>query len=137
MRSRCTLEFYTQIRRSSLHDRDAYQLRVVPSVKPERPLPFVARAAQEQLRQSEAAKQASILDALPACIALLDSRGLITSVNQTWRQFASANAMQNAGYGVGVHYLDTCNRARVEGSPRAPQAACGIRSVLSGAVSTF
>jgi diguanylate cyclase (GGDEF)-like protein/PAS domain S-box-containing protein len=106
-------------------------------VKPERPLTFVARADQEQLRHSEAAKQASILDALPACIALLDSRGLITSVNQTWRQFARANAMQESGYGVGVDYLETCNRARGEGTSHAHQAACGIRSVLSGAVSTF
>jgi PAS domain-containing protein len=129
MRSRCTLEFYTQTRRLSLHDRDAYQLRVVPSVKPERPLTFVARAAQEQLRHSEAAKQASILDALPACIALLDSRGLITSVNQAWRQFARANAMQEPGYGVGVDYPETCKRARGEGTSHAHQAARGIRSV--------
>ena len=58
----------------------------------------MARADQEQLRHSEAAKQASILDALPACIALLDSRGLITSVNQTWRQFARANEIQESEY---------------------------------------
>ena len=80
-------------------------------MKPERPLTFVARAAQEQLRHSEAAKQASILDALPACIALLDPRGFITSVNQTWRQYARANAMQESEYGVGVDYLETCDRA--------------------------
>jgi PAS domain-containing protein len=96
-------------------------------MKPERPLTFVARAAQEQLRHSEAAKQASILDALPACIALLDPRGLITSVNQTWRQFARTNAMQGSGYGVGVDYLEICNRARGEGTSHAHQAACGIR----------
>ena len=106
-------------------------------MKPERPLTFLARAAQEQLRHSEAAKQASILDALPASIALLDSRGLITSVNKTWRQFARANAIQESEYGVGVDYLETCNRARGEGTSHAHQAACGIRSVLSGAVSTF
>src|ERR1700721_1260930 len=102
MRSRCILEFYTQARQSPLHDRDAYQLRVLPSLKTERPLTFVARAAQEQLHHGEAAKQASVLDALPACIALLDSRAIITSVNETWRQFARANAMQESGYGSGV-----------------------------------
>jgi diguanylate cyclase (GGDEF)-like protein/PAS domain S-box-containing protein len=106
-------------------------------MKPQRPLTIVAQAAQEQLRHSEAAKQASILDALPACIALLDPRGLITSVNQTWRQFARANAMLGSGYGVGVDYLETCNRALGEGTSHAHQAARGIRSVLSGAVSTF
>jgi PAS domain S-box-containing protein len=106
-------------------------------MKPERPLTIVARAAQEQLRHSEAAKQASILDALPACIALLDPRGLITSVNQTWRRFARANAMLGSGYGVGVNYLEICDRARGEGTSHAHQAACGIRSVLSGGISTF
>jgi diguanylate cyclase (GGDEF)-like protein/PAS domain S-box-containing protein len=105
-------------------------------MKPETPLTFGARAAQEQLRHREAAKQTAILDALPACIALLDPRGLITSVNQTWRQFARANAMQGSGYGVGVNYLEICNRARGEGTSHAHQAARGIRSVLSG-VSTF
>src|SRR3984885_9971541 len=137
MRSRCILEFYTQTRQSPLHDRDAYQLRVLPSLKTERPLTFVARAAQEQLHHGEAAKQASVLDALPACIALLDSRAIITSVNETWRQFARANAMQESGYGIGVDYLETCKRARGEGISHAHQAACGIRSVLSGAVRTF
>jgi diguanylate cyclase (GGDEF)-like protein/PAS domain S-box-containing protein len=106
-------------------------------LKTERPLTFVARAAQEQLHHGEAAKQASVLDALPACIALLDSRALITSVNETWRQFARANAMQESGYGIGVDYLETCKRARGEGISHAHQAACGIRSVLSGAVRTF
>ncbi|HEV7613695.1 MAG TPA: EAL domain-containing protein [Steroidobacteraceae bacterium] len=106
-------------------------------MKPERPLTILARAAQKQLRHGEAAKQASILDALPACIALLDPRGLITSVNETWRRFAYANAMQGSGYGVGVNYLEICHRARGEGASHAHQAACGIRSVLSGGVSTF
>src|SRR6202041_2306667 len=106
-------------------------------MKPKRPLRFRAQAAQKQLRHSEAAMQASILDALPACIALLDTRGLITSVNKTWRRFARANAMQGSGYGVGVNYLEICNRARGEGTSHAHQAACGIRSVLSGGGRTF
>jgi PAS domain S-box-containing protein len=106
-------------------------------VKPERPLTFVTRAAQEQLRHNEAAKQASILDVLPASMALIDPRGLITSVNQTWRRFARANAMQEFEYGVGVNYLEICDGALGEGASNARQAACGIRSVLSGGVSTF
>jgi hypothetical protein len=45
------------------------------------------RRAQVQLRASEAVKQAAILDALPAHIALLDPQGRIVSVNHAWRQF--------------------------------------------------
>jgi diguanylate cyclase (GGDEF)-like protein/PAS domain S-box-containing protein len=106
-------------------------------VKSESPSKYVARAAEEQLRHSEAAEQSSILDALPASIALLDPRGLITSVNQTWRRFARANAMQEFDYAVGADYLKTCDRALGEGASHAQQAARGIRSVLNGGVSTF
>src|ERR1700682_4007869 len=67
---------------------------------------FLLRRAQEQLRQSEAAKQAAILNALPAHIALLDTRGLIISVNEAWRRFGSANAVQGPGHGIGVNYLE-------------------------------
>jgi diguanylate cyclase (GGDEF)-like protein/PAS domain S-box-containing protein len=91
----------------------------------------------QQLRRSDADKQAAILNALPACIALLDPKGLITSVNQTWRRFAYANAMLSHGYGVGLNYLEICNRARGEGAAHAHKAAGGIRSVLSGGTNTF
>src|SRR5512133_3637923 len=72
---------------------------------------FLLRHAQEQLRYSEAAKQAAILNALPAHIALLDTQGRIISVNEAWRRFASANALQSPGYGIGLNYLEICDRA--------------------------
>ena len=40
---------------------------------------FLLRRAQNQLRESEAAKQAAILNALPACIAVLDAAGTVLS----------------------------------------------------------
>ncbi len=52
---------------------------------------FLLRRAQEQLRQDESARQATILNALPAHIALLDAKGFIVSVNQSWRRFALEN----------------------------------------------
>src|SRR5512134_3305896 len=52
------------------------------------------RRAQDQLRHSEAARQSAILNALPAHIALLDSEGGVVSMNEVWRQFAGANALQ-------------------------------------------
>ncbi|MFZ1545513.1 MAG: hypothetical protein WAT12_00180 [Candidatus Nitrotoga sp.] len=57
--------------------------------------PFLLRRAQDRLRQSETA----ILNALPAHIALLDSQGLIISVNEAWRRFASMNAILGQGMG--------------------------------------
>ena len=41
-----------------------------------------------------ATTHASILNALPAHIALIDRKGVIVSVNEAWRHFATANAMQ-------------------------------------------
>ncbi|RFC34038.1 MAG: PAS domain S-box-containing protein/diguanylate cyclase (GGDEF) domain-containing protein [Candidatus Nitrotoga sp. SPKER] len=95
--------------------------------------PFLLRRAQDHMRHSEAA----ILNALPAHIALLDTQGLIISVNEAWRRFASTNAIQGQGHGIGVNYLEICDRAKGEGASEAHQAAAGIRSVLGGGVKSF
>src|SRR4051794_32009246 len=71
---------------------------------------FIFRRAQEQLRHSEIARQATILNALPANIALLDTNGIIVSVNDAWLRFATANLLQFSGCGVGVNYLDVCDK---------------------------
>ncbi|HUX26613.1 MAG TPA: EAL domain-containing protein [Burkholderiales bacterium] len=99
--------------------------------------PFMLRHAQEQLRVSEAAKQAAILDALPANIALLDTQGRIISVNKAWQRFADANGIQAAEYGIGLNYLEICERAQGDDAAEAQQAAAGIRSVLTGAETGF
>jgi len=98
---------------------------------------FFLRGTQEQLTQSEDARQAAVLNALPAHIALLDTTGIIISVNDAWRRFATANVIQGSGGGVGLNYLDICDRARGDGSSEARMVAEGIRSVLNGAEKTF
>jgi diguanylate cyclase (GGDEF)-like protein/PAS domain S-box-containing protein len=98
---------------------------------------FLLRGTQAQLRESENARQGAILNALPAHIALLDSTGIIISVNEAWRHFASTNALRGSRDEVGVSYLETCDRARGEGSAEARLVAAGIRSVLSGEKKTF
>jgi diguanylate cyclase (GGDEF)-like protein/PAS domain S-box-containing protein len=98
---------------------------------------FLLQSAQDQLRHSEAVGQAAILNALPAHIALLDAQGFIISVNEAWRRFAGANAIQSPGYGIGLNYLDICDSARGEGSSEAHHIAEGIRSVLDGRVKCF
>jgi PAS domain S-box-containing protein len=90
-----------------------------------------------QFRLSEAAKQEAILNALPAPIALLDIRGVIISVNQAWRQFADANALQGPNYVMGLNYLEICDNARGDDSSEAHQVAAGIRSVLEGAAKNY
>ncbi len=98
---------------------------------------FVLRRAQDQLRNAEAMKQAAILNALPAHIALLDSQGIILSVNEAWRQFATANELLEPEYGVGLNYLQICDAARGADSDEAPQVCAGIRSVLEGGARSY
>jgi len=98
---------------------------------------YLLQHAQDELRHSEAVKQAAILNALPAHIALLDTQGFIISVNEAWRRFASTNALQNPEYGIGLNYLETCESARGEAASEAHQVAEGIRSVLVARQSTF
>ncbi|MEO8670681.1 MAG: EAL domain-containing protein [Tahibacter sp.] len=99
--------------------------------------PFLLRHAQERFLSSEASRQASILDALPASIALLDNQGIIVSVNEAWRQFADANALQGPAHTVGVNYLAICDQARGTDSFEARRAASGIRSVLKAEAKHF
>jgi PAS domain S-box-containing protein len=97
---------------------------------------FLLARAQEQLRHVQAARQAAILDALPAHIALLDVRGLIVSANESWRRFSGGDVAQRPGYAIGVNYLETCERGDAQ-AREAREAAAGMRAVLAGTQNSF
>ena len=80
----------------------------------------------------ESGRQAAILNALPANIAVLGPRGEILTVNESWRQFGRANALRTSEFGIGSNYLDTCDRATGNDGEEAFAVAAGIRSVLRG-----
>ncbi len=103
---------------------------------------FVLRHAQEQLRHNEAVRQAAILNALPAQIALLDSLGRIVSVSQAWQQFVDANTSQYAEFGIGNNFLDACVSVQGDDTAAAQyaaaqHAAAGIRAVQNGSTAHF
>jgi diguanylate cyclase (GGDEF)-like protein len=98
---------------------------------------FLLRRAQNHLRHSEAAKQAAILNALPAHIALLDNQGLIVSVNEAWRRSAGASVLRDPGHAVGLNYLEICDGAHGDGSSETHRIAAGIRAVLAGRAKSF
>lgn len=95
------------------------------------------RHALEQLQPNEASLQDSILNALPANIALLDTHGVIISVNEAWRRFSVTNRLHSPGHGVGLNYLEICDRALGDYSFEARQVGAGIRAVLTGAEKSF
>ena len=73
---------------------------------------------------------AAILNAMPANIAMLDSRGVIVAVNDSWQRFASINSLHGIGSFVGQDYLAVCERVQGPGSEEALKVAEGIRQVL-------
>lgn len=104
---------------------------------------YLLHEAQAQLQSSEATQrhlaetQVAILNALPANIALVDSHGTILSTNESWRRFATANALHGPEFAVGENYLDVCERATGNCSEEARATAAGIRRVLNKEVADF
>jgi PAS domain S-box-containing protein len=90
------------------------------------------RHEEQRALQQMTERQAAILDALPAHIALLDPDGRIVAVNQAWRRFGEAFGAAPAECGVGADYLAACAPAVVAGEPSAASALAGLQGVLSG-----
>jgi PAS domain S-box-containing protein len=104
---------------------------------------YLLPASQAHLRHSEfeqrrfATERASILNALSAHIALLDAKGCIVAVNETWRRFAIANGYRSSDLAVGQNYLDICDRATGDSAAEAVAVAAGIRTVIGRQVPYF
>jgi diguanylate cyclase (GGDEF)-like protein len=75
----------------------------------------------------------ALLDALPDATAVLDRAGTIVAVNTAWRMFALDNGGRPEATGVGVSYLQVCERAAFAGCDDAAEVLVGLRAVLAGA----
>jgi PAS domain S-box-containing protein len=82
--------------------------------------------------KSPGAFSAAILDALPAKVALLDPQGTIIAVNEAWRLFDSKTGAIDCRLVVGQNYFAETTVAPGDRSTELPNAADGIREVLSG-----
>lgn len=76
---------------------------------------------------------AAALDALPDATAVIDRRGAIIAVNHTWRMFAADNGGDPETTGIGVNYLQVCERAAAAGSADAESMIHALHAVLTGA----
>ncbi len=100
-------------------------------------------AAQRQLKQSYAEKEAlaermsAIINTLAANIALIDERGIIIEVNDSWRDFASANNFRGDNYCIGDNYLEITAKANESESEDGKNVFTGIKAVLQKEVSEF
>jgi len=76
-----------------------------------------------------------LLSALDSHIAVLDSNGNITHVNQAWVEFAKKNGAAASSTGVGVNYFEVC-RAR-GATTEVEQILSGIQAVIDGSAPHF
>lgn len=93
---------------------------------------YLLRRSQELLRSSESVKQAAILDALPAHIALLDTQGFVINTNATWRRASTERTCLCPKECIGANYLAICDAEAERGCSDAQRIAAGIRAVLEG-----
>ncbi|MCI0716426.1 MAG: PAS domain S-box protein, partial [Chlorobi bacterium] len=100
------------------------------------------KEAQEELRKSHDLQKGylklltSIQNALPGQIAMLDSNGIIVSVNESWKKFSEPDTMIN-GLEVGFNFVKMCESMKGECTKDARKAAKGIKKVLKGEAGEF
>lgn len=94
------------------------------------------RRSEETVRRSQSFLQ-STLDSLSAEIAILDESGVIVAVNAARERFARANPQATGGEGIGMNYLEVCDRVGGEFAKDAAEVARGIRAVIAGEISEF
>lgn len=72
-----------------------------------------SKAAENIIRSNELFTR-SILDSLPAHIAVIDKSGVIVSVNRAWEKFASENCIEEklSLTGIGQNYLAVCENSK-------------------------
>ena len=94
----------------------------------------------KNLEKSEQFKQ-SVIDSLPANIAIIDQDGVIVMVNRPWESFSEEDHMPDMPFvDLGINYLDVCRKAIVsdkEDHVYALKALEGIQNVLTGTCARF
>ncbi|MCU7812532.1 MAG: sensor domain-containing diguanylate cyclase [Candidatus Thiodiazotropha sp. (ex Notomyrtea botanica)] len=73
----------------------------------------------------------SILDSITHHIAVIDHRGLILYVNQSWIQFGKENDYADSPNWVGRNYLEACDISSAMGDHFGIEASEGIRNVIN------
>ncbi len=112
---------------------------------PDRSVDYVVALIQDitKRKQAEEALQASeffingVLNSLTAHIAVLDENGVIISVNEAWKKFATDNNSPDPDCYVGVNYLTVCETAVRAGEKNTEALLRGMKAVLAGSQAQF
>ena len=99
--------------------------------------------AEERLRKNLLEKQllaqrmSAILNTLPANIALLNEKGLIIDVNDSWKNFADENGFVGNNYCIGDNYIQVSKKSFGHEKEEGEKVANGIKEVLKGNSNEF
>ncbi len=94
-------------------------------------LPVLCLAAVASARQGAVQLYRALLLSLHDHVAILDARGIVLEVNDSWRRFADTpDADQWERAGAGDDYLAACGLAAHGGDAIATRTLAGIESVL-------
>jgi PAS domain S-box-containing protein len=97
---------------------------------------FLLLPAQESLRHSEevqrhaAEMQRTILDAIPAQLAVLNGSGVTIFVNENWRRFLGSAQGSCEYVSIGQNYIEHCELADFAFGGMGPKVADGVRKVM-------
>jgi len=84
-----------------------------------------------------AERLSTILNTLPASIALIDGKGVIIEVNQEWINVARGKGFIGSSLGIGDNYLSVKQRTNGSRTENTSTVSDGIRSVLEGKALAF
>jgi diguanylate cyclase (GGDEF)-like protein len=79
----------------------------------------------------------AVIDALSSNICVVNRVGGIIAVNRAWQDFTIANPPVSSGAGIGINYLEVCQRASGMDTEEAAKFASGLRSVLERSIERF
>ncbi|PPD33705.1 MAG: chemotaxis protein CheR [Methylomonas sp.] len=115
-----------------------YFVRILPYIDHPHSINGVVVTFFEITNIKDAQRMQGILDSLPEHIAVLDAKGVITSVNYAWREFAERNGERGMIHtGPGVNYFDVCRTQNIKDDGIAEAVSNGLRKVLTGEISQF
>ena len=115
-----------------------YLVRVLPyAVRTSEPRGAVATFVDVTTLRDVEHLQA-VLDSLPEHVAVLDNKGVVSMVNNAWRDFARRHGdPELKETGVGGDYLAACENGLLANAPHANDALAGIKQVMTGERTAF
>jgi PAS domain S-box-containing protein len=95
------------------------------------------QAESRAILEEASTMEAAILNALPPNIAVLNKKGKIITVNDSWRKLTLINNLGLPDYGIGYNYLALCDKAMGIDNANINKIANGINEVITGNQSLY